>query len=441
MIKCTLGIGVLFLSSLPFNYVSAAPRFLKEPQSSLGSPPCIRNLRNGAQEPKTNVFPAATQDITTKNSKDRPLAILQLSSFLQTFSGSLVVFAPTPALVERIGSQRASSILSTLSSSAALVQIVFSSAVGSALDSTGRKPALLICAIFIAMCNAFVSLNPSLVSLCSAKFVGSIFSGFFALGVQAMITDMMASNPSQLSSVIGLQMAVATFGFLTGMFGAGLLSEFNLSTLYRISSLIGVFNVLLVTFKMRESLPQIKRIPFQAEKTKKLLLHSPISSITLLVNHGNKVRVLSIVLMLLTMPQNMGEFFQIFAKTEFSLSTKQFSNVMVMFGVIGLIGNIIGSELVKTVGLKNFTGFAIICSLLSPIGTLLFGCRGLIIGGAIGFLSAAQTMGIIASLISEGIKLGIPQGELAGQRTSLLALLRIIGPVWYSMLYIQGQKI
>lgn len=33
---------------------------------------------------------------------------------------------------------------------------------------------------------------------------------------------------------------------------------------------------------------------------------------------------------------------------------------------------------------------------------------------------------------------GLPQGELAGERSSLLALLKVVGPTLYSQLYIQG---
>lgn len=35
---------------------------------------------------------------------------------------------------------------------------------------------------------------------------------------------------------------------------------------------------------------------------------------------------------------------------------------------------------------------------------------------------------------------GLPQGELAGERASLLALLKVVGPILYSTLYIQGQR-
>jgi hypothetical protein len=35
---------------------------------------------------------------------------------------------------------------------------------------------------------------------------------------------------------------------------------------------------------------------------------------------------------------------------------------------------------------------------------------------------------------------GLPQGEMAGERASLMALLKVLGPVVYSTLYLQGRQ-
>ena len=56
-----------------------------------------------------------------------------------------------------------------------------------------------------------------------------------------------------------------------------------------------------------------------------------------------------------------------------------------------------------------------------------------------GFLGAAQSMGINAALVSQARESGVPQGELAGERASLVAMLKVIGPILYSTLYVQGR--
>jgi hypothetical protein len=68
------------------------------------------------------------------------------------------------------------------------------------------------------------------------------------------------------------------------------------------------------------------------------------------------------------------------------------------------------------------------------------GVRGNVVGTIVGFLGGAQSIGITAALVSEGAQSGLPQGELAGERSSLLAMLKVAGPLMYSFLFIQGQK-
>jgi hypothetical protein len=48
--------------------------------------------------------------------------------------------------------------------------------------------------------------------------------------------------------------------------------------------------------------------------------------------------------------------------------------------------------------------------------------------------------GITAALMSEGSRLGISRGTLAGERASLVALLKVVGPIWYSSAYMLGKK-
>lgn len=389
----------------------------------------------------TTAPPSQTDETPTVSIWSRPLKVLLLSSFLETFSNCLVFLFPAPTLVAKLGSSRATSILSALSASAAAIQIIFSPVLGSVIDSTGRKPTILSAIAMGAVAQGAVALHPSIACICASRFVGTICSGFSTLSSQAMISDIMASNPTKMSSVIGTQMAILTTGFLFGTIVGGQLSDFGLPTVYGIATIVGTISLLLVKFCMVESLPLSKRVPLKSKNMKKLMLQSPLASVRLLFRHGKEVRALAIVLMLQSLPQNMGEFFQVFAKTEWNLATKGFSSFVAMFGVLGIIANITGSMLVQKVGIKYFTGIAILSSMISPMGALLFGFKGMKMGAIFGFLSSAQTVGILAALVSQGMKSGIPQGELAGERSSLLTLLKIVGPILYSSLYIQGQNL
>jgi predicted MFS family arabinose efflux permease len=159
----------------------------------------------------------------------------------------------------------------------------------------------------------------------------------------------------------------------------------------------------------------------------------------LLFRHGSEVRILAILLLLQSLPQFMGAFFQIFANTEWKITTKEFSSFIAMWGVIGIVANTVGSVMVRRYGIKRFMAIATLSSMCAPIGASFFGFRGAVIGSVFGFLGAAQAMGIIAALVSRGDASGVPHGELAGERASLIALLKVFGPILYSTLYVQGR--
>lgn len=283
-----------------------------------------------------------------------------------------------------------------------------------------------------------------------------------------------SSSSHLVSAAMGEQMALTGLGFLLGIVGAGQLSERNVSTLYGIAAGVATVALLLVKWGLSESLPPRVVITNPHNHNHDTLnnsndnnnKHQPVITTTaaattttsasgktlgsvvplllsctrLLTRHGPEVRRLGILLMLMTLPMFMGDFFQIFAKSEWNLTTKAFSTFLALYGVVGIVSNTAGSRLVRRMGIKRFTALAILSRILASIGTVFFGYQGSVIGLIIGFLGGAQSIGILAALVSEGAQSGLPQGELAGERAALMALLKIIGPIWYSTLYTQGRR-
>jgi len=277
-------------------------------------------------------------------------------------------------------------------------------------------------------------------TICTAKFVASSCVGLFFIASQVIISDIAVSNPERMSSTLGVQYALIGAAFFAGAICAGRLSEFGLSVTYGTSTIVAALTAVLVSFGMKETLSPSKRVPFQAQATRKLLLQSPYSCTKILFRHSKEVRILAIILMLQSFPGFMGDVFQILAKTEWNLETKDFSSFVAMFGVINIVANIVGSQMVRKLGIKRFTALATLSSMLAPIGASFFSFRGIIIGSIVGFLGSAQMLGVTAALVAEGAKSDVPQGELAGERSSFIALIKVIGPIWYSMLYVRGKN-
>eukprot|EP00571_Detonula_confervacea_P017644 CAMPEP_0172312284 /NCGR_PEP_ID=MMETSP1058-20130122/17103_1 /TAXON_ID=83371 /ORGANISM="Detonula confervacea, Strain CCMP 353" /LENGTH=505 /DNA_ID=CAMNT_0013025695 /DNA_START=169 /DNA_END=1686 /DNA_ORIENTATION=- len=386
----------------------------------------------------------ASNEIATPSSSSQSqsptVKIFLTSSFLIVSSVAVVAFSPAPALIAKIGTERATSTLSLVSASAALTEIILSPAIGSILDVVGRKPALLLTLSAIAMANGAVAINPSVLAICTAKFVGMLSVGLFFIASQAIIGDIAAENPELMSSTLGVQYALIGAAFFVGAIAAGKLSEFGLGATYGTSSVVAIVTAGLVSLGMRETLSPANRVPFQGKNMRRLLLQSPFSCTRIIFRYSKEVRVLAIILMLQSFPQFMGDVFQILAKTEWNLETKDFSSFVAMFGMINIVANIVGSQLVKKLGIKQFTTLAILSSMLSPMGAAFFSFRGLIAGSIAGFLGASQMLGVNAALIAEGAKSDVPQGQLAGERSSFICLIKVIGPIWYNMLYVRGKK-
>lgn len=377
--------------------------------------------------------------VRTPSFPDRSIGVLQLSSFAIVFAGALVAFSPAPAVAAAIGTDRASTVLTRLSSVSALFQIVLSPVLGAAIDSVGRKVPLACVLLAVAAANGAVSISPSVVTICMAQCIERVCAGFFFVASQAIIGDVAASNPNLMSSAIGVQLALISAAFFIGAIASGWLSEFGLSSSYGTSAVLQALNALFISLAMHETLSIEKRIPFEAKMTPKLLLRFPLSCTRILFGRSKEIRILAIIMLFQTLPISMDGFFQIFTKTEWNLGTKEFSSFVAIFGVIGIVANTVGSLVVTKIGIKHYTAVAALSSALAPIGAILFSFRGLLAGSIIGFLGSAQKLGVSAALIAEGAKSGVPQGELAGEQSSFLALCGVVGPIWYNTLYVQGK--
>ena len=374
----------------------------------------------------------------------RDLTVFLSSCFFMVLSASLVSFSPAPALIAEIGLDRATSTLSVIAACAALTEIIFSPALGSLLDSIGIKPALILAISCAAFMNGLVSMHSSVLTICAAKFTSMLCFASFTIASQVILSDISVSNPERMSSTLGIIAALSGCGFITGAIGAGRLSEFGLSVTYGTSAVVGALTAILVVVGMQETLLSSKRIPFRENKARlrKQLLQSPWSSCTrILFRHSKEVRRLAILIMIQSFPIHMNDTFQILVRSEWNINMKDFSSFFAMFGIISIFSNIVGSKLVVKLGIKYFTAIATLSSVLAPIGASLFSYRGLLLGNIIGFLGSSQMLGVTAALYMAGANSNVSQGELAGERSSFLALAKVIGPVWYSFLFVKGKKV
>ena len=398
------------------------------------------------------------------------LNVLHQTSFLMVVSISIVAFSPLPSLTRYLTESakdsittskspqsQAIQILSILSSISASIELFASPLVGVWIDRVGRKMPSIILYCLVVMCNALVVLIPSIWSICISKVVNGVVGGFLVIITNAIIADMFA-NPSrdnrlsgkdQMGTIFGRQAAAVSLGFLSGSLIGGRLTEGGERLAYGCSLLFSVLGLFNGAFRLQESVDLSRDMSTSAEHPqswdketlKKKLLEAPLSSVQLLYHYGLKMRTLALLLILQSAPMFMGDVFQLFAKEYWNLTPSAFGSLVALFGVLGIVSNLSLPLLLHRLRLRNFSLLAIASSFLFPVTTLVTtGYKPVLIAGCIGLYSGCQKIGTSTAMTSLASEIGVKQGQLQGEKASMLALLRIGCPLLYGALYLKGKE-
>ena len=137
---------------------------------------------------------------------NKSLNTLEIVTFLQVIAAATVAFTPTSQITTLLGPDRATPLLSKISSSSSFVQIMFAPVIGKGMDQIGRKPVMMMSVGVVLLVNLSVVVNPSLFRICALKFLGVLFNPslfrictskflgvlfreFFIISAQAMLSD------------------------------------------------------------------------------------------------------------------------------------------------------------------------------------------------------------------------------------------------------------
>lgn len=392
-------------------------------------------------------------------------------NFLVILANVLTLFVPAPYLIEKVGSSKATSILTSITTLAAIIEISFSRYIGSIIDRHGRRPTLLACISLLTLSSSSLSklnANVSIYAICFAKIISMVSSSFLTLVMSAIISDLhLGKSAQELSSTLGLQMSFGSSAFLVGTLLSGQLSslksnggglEESLKISFSVSSLLNICTTIFVYFSIQETLPSSSSPHRQeinskemtgesSEKHEKTTITSSVTTVftswvRLLVNNGKLIRILGILMLLDSLPMNMGFIFQIVSFNEWGLSAKQFSSFIAFHSVIGILSNIFAaSVLIKKLPQKTYLLLTMISRTFPPLLTTLFGFKGVIWGSIFGFLQNGQYLALRSALMKEGMKQQIPQGMLAGELASLMGILKVFGPLWFGILFKKGKEL
>ena len=136
-----------------------------------------------------------------------------------------------------------------------------------------------------------------------------------------------------MGSVLGKQAAFASLGFLLGSVVGGRLTEYGERAAYGTALLLSLLATANIVFRMEESL-DFGKTHFEVDddvvlpSLKDGYWEKPLSSVRLFYQYGSHMRTLALLLLLQSAPMFMGDVFQMFAKEEWTLRPKDFSNLV-----------------------------------------------------------------------------------------------------------------
>ncbi|MCY8309041.1 Bcr/CflA family efflux MFS transporter [Bacillus vallismortis] len=183
--------------------------------------------------------------------------------------GMLAILGPLnidmylPSFPEIADDLSASASLVQLSLTACLVGLTIGQLiVGPVSDAQGRRKPLLICIFLFALSSLFCALSPDITTLVAARFLQGFTASAGLVLSRAIVRDVFTGR--ELSKFFSLLMVITAVAPMVAPMtgGAILLLPFaSWHTIFHVLTIIGFLLVLLIAFRLKETLPPEKRIP------------------------------------------------------------------------------------------------------------------------------------------------------------------------------------
>lgn len=363
-----------------------------------------------------------------------PERALQVTSCLFVLGSAVASLAPPPILVARLGVESGTALLALIATASAATEMLAAPLIGAASDSIGRKPVLIGTLLLVGLVNAIVTLSPTVPVIAFSKFINSMFTGIYFLSSSAFLGDWYRTQPKVLVAASGFLLALVSVGFGLGIAVFGRLPQ-GLSYIYGTSSLIVFLAAAVAQFTVRESMSVAKRVPF------KLRDFRPFSFLRLLRN-GRQLRLLTFLSMLTlpVQPLFMGDVVQLFVEDQWSLGRKAVSDLFIAFSITSIAGNSLAGLCTRRLGIQTFTAFATISTLVTWVGFAI-SHQAALACIALGVMGQARTLGVTSMITTIGARQGMPQGQISGDRSNMLGVLKVLGPFLYGNLFLFGKSV
>lgn len=363
--------------------------------------------------------------------KSRPERSLLPVGLLFSLSVGLVSLTPAPALMDRIGPERATALLAYVAAVSAMVEIAAAPIMGALSDTIGRKPVLLGMLALVVCVLCLTAGVPSVALIALSKFACSLVVGLFFMTTSAVLADAYRDWPALLASATGLLTAAIFGGSSVGVIVASKLPG-GVRGSYVASAGAACCALALGLIQVNETMPEEQRVPFKMRSL------SPLSGFRLL-RMGSRARHLTLLFGLLLQPLFMGDVLQVYMIDQWQLAKSDMRDLVSLRQIAGMISNTLSGRLIGIAGVRVFAWSAIASELLYWLGFSSSHGAALVCA-AVGWLGPARALSANTLLSAEGARMGIPQGLLAGYRGNFVAILKVAGPLVHGKLYVLGKN-
>lgn len=340
-----------------------------------------------------------------------------------------IIIPVLPKLIESFvggNTVRAAEMVGIFGSAWAIMQFLFSPAMGSLSDRFGRRPIVLLSNLGLGLDYILMAMAPAL----SWLFVGRIISGITAASVStagAYIADV--SPPDKRAQNFGMLGVAFGIGFILGPALGGILGSYNVHYPFWAAAAMSLLNFAYGLFVLPESLKLENRSPFSWAKA------NPLGSVKLLVSH-HELWGLGLVTFLSQLAHtSLPSIYVLYAGYRYGWGPDQVGFLLAGVGVASMVvqGGLV-RPIIDRIGERPALLLGLICASLGMTwyGTAWVGPLtwiGVPIAAFWGLFNATSQ-----SVMSQRVSAS-EQGQLQGAISSVTAFAGIIGPIFFANVF------
>ena len=284
--------------------------------------------------------------------------------------------------------------------------------------------------------RALVVAVPDVSVLVAARLVSAFAVPVYWLAFQASLADVYGGDARKLAVVGSRIQAAMGLGYAIASVVGGALASRDVRLAYGASSILGCCVIACVS-RFPETLPASRR---RREGFDVRRGFQPFVFLNLF-RRGQVFSKLNVVVLLQNLTNGMGDLWQVLARELRNWGAAACGRYAALVGVASMAGTLLTGPSIRRLGPRGHTcastSASVVSSVLLGRATTDAAAYGALVPIALG---SGRSHATTARIVNLGTDLGVPQGQLAAERTALNAVIKVIAPTLYAALFAFGAQ-